>query len=111
MPTVTLNPPPPKSPTRNGWQGSGSRRGSDPQDAGERSSPARVRPPPMGITPPLAKRMRGFPLMHAAGEKSACGMTVRGWAQVQAYAVRLRERHAASPTAALSNTKAPHPQA
>ncbi len=32
----------------------------------------------MGITPPLAKRMRGFPLMHAAGEKSACGMTVRG---------------------------------
>ncbi len=36
----------------------------------------------MGDTSPLGKRKRGFPLMHAVGEKSACGMTVRGWAQV-----------------------------
>ncbi len=56
----------------------------------------------MGDTSPLGKRKRGFPLMHAAGEKSACAMTLRGWVQAQAYAVRFRERHAASPTLSVS---------
>jgi len=62
----------------------------------------RVKAGAMGNTSPVGKRKRGFPLMHAAGEKSACGMTVRGWAQAQAYAVRFRERHAASPTLSVS---------
>ncbi len=35
----------------------------------------------MGTRPP-SLRWQGFPHMHAAGEKSACGVTMRGWAEV-----------------------------